>query len=78
MVCMRWDCTVDSLAELSRVHMHTATPMCFPIQVHTLDVGEMAWALPDISGIAPVCGNRHASVLLEDKVRGTLTTTPLS
>ena len=35
--------------------------------VHVLDVDPMMWETPDVTGIAPVCGNRHASVLLEDK-----------
>ena len=36
--------------------------------VHVFLVETMAWVEPTVGGIAPVCGNRHAAVLLEDKV----------
>ena len=36
--------------------------------VHVFLVETMAWIEPTVGGIAPVCGNRHAAVLLEDKV----------
>ena len=35
---------------------------------HVLMVETMTWVEPTVGGVAPVCGNRHAAVLLEDKV----------
>ena len=35
--------------------------------VNVFLVEAMAWETPAVGGIAPVCGNRHAAVLLEDK-----------
>ncbi len=38
--------------------------------VHVFDVGTMQWSRPPIGGDAPVCGNRHVTVPLDDETDG--------